>query len=396
MKLTKLSLMAILSISSAIAGGDIAPAETTVEAPVSANTTACNNATTINSKAQLYYYSHDDAGTSDIFKTPTSAAAGAVTFDITHKLFENVTANFSAIGYVNFGDSIGKMDFEAQPNGAFFNVANLTATFANTTLVVGRQLLDTPLVGGFDWLLAPGSFEAATLTNNSIDNLTLVGGYITKWRQNNSGNTWINFIDVDNGDNYTLGAAYTIGGLNISAWYYNIDAGSVVSSVEDKYSAIYADAGYDFGIANLSGQIISTDYHTAKDALAYGLKVSTEFSGVTFTAAVSNTTDNQAGYIGRDSIYTSSWNYFASNAGVENDDTLSWKVGVATEFIGLNTEVSYAAYGDEGSELDVILGYDVTDCVNLAAIYTSTDYDVNVDEQKDADNALEMIASYKF
>ena len=47
-------------------------------------------------------------------------------------------------------------------SGAFFNVANITATFADTTLVLGRQLLNTPMLSGFDWLLAPGSFEAYT------------------------------------------------------------------------------------------------------------------------------------------------------------------------------------------------------------------------------------------
>jgi len=401
MKMTKLSLVAALAVNTAFAGGDIAPVEPVVEAPASVPAgTACNSKTTINSKAQLYYITSDDAGASDLFKTPTSAAAGAVTFDVSHKLFDSVTANFSAVGYVNLGDDVGENDFEGQPNGAFINVANLTATFADTTFIVGRQLIDTPLVGGFDWLLAPGAFEGAVVANNSINNLTLVAGYLTKWRPNNLGNTWVNLVDIDNGDNYTFGAVYGADALKVSAWYYNVDSGSVAATitggVEDKYTAIYADAGYDFGVVNVAGQIISTDYDTAKDSLAYGLKVGTEFSGVNLTAAVSNTTDNKAGFVGRDSMYTSSWNTFASNAGVANDDTLSWKVGASTELAGLNAEVSYAAYGDEGSELDLILGYDVTDCVNLAAIYSLTDYDVNVDEQADAENALEVIATYKF
>ena len=403
MKITKLSLVAALAVSAAFAGGDIAPVEPEVAtaAPVSATGTACNSATTINSKAQLYYYTHDEAGASDLFKTPSSAAAGAVTFNVAHKLFDNVTANFSAVGYVNFGDNIGELDFENQPNGAYFNVANLTATFSDTTFIVGRQLIDTPLVGGYDWLLAPGAFEAAVVTNQSIENLTLVAGYLTKWRPNNYANTWVNLVDIDNGDNYTVGAVYGTDALKVSAWYYNVDSGAVAATltggVEDKYTAIYADAGYDFGAANIAGQIISTDYDTAKDSLAYGFKVGTSFSSINLTAAVSNTTDNKAAFVGiGDSMYTTSWNYQASNAGVANDDTLSWKVGASTKVSALNAELSYAAYGDEGSEFDAILGYDVTDCVNLAAIYSSTDYDVNVDEQKDADNALEVIATYKF
>jgi len=395
MKITKLSLVAALAVSAAFAGGDIAPVEPAVSAPVAATGTACNNATTINSKAQLYYYTHDEAGTSDLFKTPSSASAGAVTFDVTHKLFDNVTANFSAVGYVNFGDDIGELDFEQQPNGAYINVANLTATYADTTFIVGRQLIDTPLVGGFDWLLAPGAFEAAVIANQSIENLTLVGAYLTKWRPNNSGNTWVNLVDIDDGDNYTVGAVYGTDTLKVNAWYYNVDSGAAAGRV-DKFSAIYGDASYDFGSFNIAGQIISTDYDTAKDSLAYGFKVGTSFSGINLTAAISNTTDNGAGYVGKESMYTTSWNYFASDAAVENDDTLSWKVGASTKLSSFNAELSYAAYGDEGSEFDAILGYDITKCTSVSAIYSLTDYDVNIDEQKDADNALEVIATYKF
>ena len=398
----KLSLVTILAINVAFAGGDIDPVEPVAETPsVTAEGDACNSKTTINSKAQVYYYTHDEAGKSDLFKAPSSSSAGAVTFDVSHKLFSGLTANFSAIGYVNFGDKIGKNDFEGQPNGAYFNVANLTATFADTTFIVGRQLIDTPLVGGYDWLLAPGAFEASFVANKSIKNLTLVGGYLTKWRPNNSGNTWVNLVDIDDGNNYTFGAVYGTDALKVNAWYYNVDAGAtaatVTGGVEDKYTAMYGDASYNFSIFNLAGQVVSTDYDTAKDSLAYAFKIGTEFSGIGLSAAVSNTTDNKAGFVGLgDSMYTTSWNYMASNAAVENDDTLSWKVGATAKLAGLNAEASYAAYGDEGSEMDVILGYDLTKCVNVAAIYSATDYDVNVDEQKDTDNAVEFIANYKF
>jgi len=398
MKTTKLSLVAALAVSAAFAGGDIAPVEPVVAAPVAA-TSDCNKDTTINAKAVAYYLTSDNAGAGDLFKSANSSAAGAVTFDVSHKLFDGITANFSAVGYVNLGD-IADKDFEEQPNGAYINVANLTGTFGDTTVIIGRQLIDTPLVGGFDWVLAPGAFEAAVVANKSIENVTLVAGYLTKWRPNNKGNTWVNLVDIDSGDNYTVGAVYGADALKLSAWYYNVDSGAVASTitggVADKYTAIYADAGYDFGSFNVSGQIISTDYNTAKDGLAYALKAGTEFSGVNLTAAISNTTDNKAGFVGRDSVYTSSWNYFASNAAELNKDTLSWKVGASTELAGANLKASYAGYGDEGSELDVIVGYDVTDAVNLGVVYSLTDSDVNTDIQKDATNQVELFATYKF
>ena len=400
MKLTKLSLVATLAMSAAFAGGNIAPVEPAAEvetpAPVEAvkTGTACNSATTVNSKAMVYYYTRDNSGQADLFDTKYTSAATAVTFDVSHKLFDGITANFSAVGYVNLGD-IADNDFEGQPNGAFINVANLTASYFDTTFIVGRQLIDTPLVGGFDWLLAPGAFEGAVVMNQSIEGLTLVGGYLTKWRPNNSGNTWVDLTKIDDGNNWTAGAIFGIAGAKVSAWYYNVDSGAAAGNV-DKFTSIYGDAGYDFGMFNVYGQIISTDYNTATDSLAYGLKAGATYAGISLTAAVSNTSDNKVGYVGRDSMYTSSWNYFASTAGVENEDTLSWKVSAAAEFAGANVEASYAGYGDEGSELDVIAGYNITDCVNVGAVYSLTDYDVNVDTQKDAESALEVFATYKF
>jgi hypothetical protein len=393
MKMTKLSLVAALAVSAAFAGGDIAPVEPVVVAAV----VDCNKDTTIAGKLQGYYITTD--ATDDMFGDHHQLGAAA-TLDVAHKLFDNVTLNFGAVGYINAFDQSNQTDvfdngngyFENNKKGAFFNVANLTATYADTTFILGRQLIDTPLVGGFDWLLAPGAFEAAVIANKSIENVTLVAGYLTKWRANNTGSTWINLTDIDDGNNYTVGAIYGADALKVSAWYYNVDSGAAAGNV-DKFKAIYGDAGYDFGSVNVAGQIISTDFDTDKDGLAYGLKVGTEFSGVNLTAAVSNTSDNQAGFVGRDSMYTSSWNTFASHIAVLNDDTLSWKVGASTEYAGINAEASYAGYGDDGSEFDLILGYDVTDSVNFGAIYTNTT--ANVKNANDV-NALEVIATYKF
>lgn len=394
MKFTKLSLVATLAMSAAFAGGDIVPVEPVVETPVVADT-SCNSNTTINAKAVAYYYTKDRSGAGDLFEAADTASAGAVILDVSHTIFTGLTANFSAVGYVNFGE-IADNDLEGKPNGAFINVANLTGKFGDTTLIVGRQLIDTPLVGGFDWLLAPGAFEAAVIMNQSITNLTLVGGYLTKWRPNNTGNTWVDLTAIDDGNNWTAGAIYSMNdALSISAWYYNVDSGAAAGN-PDKFVAIYADAGYDFGTFNIAGQIVSTDYNTAQDSLAYGLKAGATFAGVSLTAAVSNISDNQAGYVGRDSMYTSSWNTFASHSAVLNDDTIAWKVGASAEFSGVSAEASYAGYGDEGSELDVILGYDITNCINLGAVYSLTDYDVNVNTQADAENALEFFATYKF
>jgi hypothetical protein len=381
MKFTKLSLIAAMAVSSAFAGGDIAPVEPVAKAPKAAE--ACNAQTTINGKAQLYYYTDD---TVDLFDNASSLLGAAATLDVTHKFNQNIAANFTAVGYTNLIDD---NYMEGQETGAFINVANITATFADTTFILGRQLLDTPMLGGFDWLLAPGAFEAYTVANGSVENLTLVASYVRTWRPNNSGNDFIDLTDIDDGNNWTVGAAYDNKTLSGSIWYYNVDAGSAVRP--DKYAQIYVDAGYNFGSVQVAAQYANTDYDTANDSDLFGVKIAGELAGFNLMAAYANISDNVAGYIGRDGVYTSSWNTMTSNSMGD-----AYKVEAATEFSGLSATASYAYYeyeqgSDEGHEFDLILGYNFTDCIDANIVYSNTNYG-----EADDINALELVATYKF
>jgi hypothetical protein len=393
MKFTKLSLIATLAISSAFAGGDIAPVEPVVEAPAPV---ACNSNTTINGKAVLYSYTWDGYGDLDWYKGESSALGAAVTLDVSHKIMDNMTANITAVGFTNLTNQF----MEGEETGAFLNVANITNTMIpDTTLILGRQLLDTPMISGFDWLLAPGSFEAYTVVNKSISNLTLVGSYITEYRPNDGGT---DFIDID-GENWALGAAYS-DAFDVSVWYYNVDAwktdgfaGSPYTASED-YTQVYADAGYNFGPVALAGQYIDTDYDTVDDSTAYGIKVSGSLAGFDLMAAYVNVDDNVVGYVDNDAIYTSMWNTLGSWSVGD-----SYKFEAATEFYGVSASAAYAYFEydnmqaidpdyDEGSEFDLVLGYGITDCISVDAIYTSTDYG----EGEGDDQAMELIATYKF
>ncbi|WP_309498479.1 hypothetical protein [Sulfurovum sp.] len=390
MKFTTLSLVATLTISSSFAGGDIAPLETVAPAPV-------ESMTTISGKLTGYYITNDGSDAYDMFSTDGSQLAFAATLDVTHKFTENVVANFSALGYVNTNRNTpydyiyGSQYFESQPNGAIFNIANITATFADTTFILGRQFLDTPMVGGFDWLLSQGAFEAYTAVNSSFENLTLVGSYIRTWRPINAGDEWVTLTDINDGNNWTVGAAYDNKTLSGSIWYYNIDAG-LEAGMPDKYAQVYIDGGYSFAGAKLEGQYVNTNYDFANDSNAYGAKISGDVSSFSLMAAYAYIDNNVVGYIERDGLYTSSWN----TLGLSEGNT--FKVEAGTEFAGISATASYAYYEyaqnmpeDEGHEVDVILGYNITDAIDLNVVYTNTDYGVG-----DGVNALEIYANYKF
>ena len=394
MKFTKLSILAALAVSAAVAGGDIVP----VPAPVVADEAS---KTTISGKLTAYYITDDGATNYDMFDTDYSQLGLAATLNVTHQFTENIAANFSAVGYTNTKNQPNYFYFEGEQSGAYFNVANLTATFMDTTFILGRQLLDTPMLGGFDWLLAPGAFEAYTIANKSIENLTLVGSYVRTWRQNNTGDTWINLTDIDDGNNWTIGAAYDNKTINGSIWYYNVDAGLPATGI-DKYSQIYADAGYNFGTVQVAAQYANTNYDTAVDSDIFGLKASTTLGGFNLMAAYANVSDNLAGFVGRDTIYTSSWYTFAST--VMGD---SFKVEAGGEFSGVAASISYAYYeyentsatDNDGHEIDLILGYDLKEsgidiisAIDLNLVYSNTNWGGNSDDI----NALEVYANYKF
>jgi len=390
MKTTKLSLVAVLAMSSAFAGGDIAPVEPVVEvAPV-----AVTPATTINGKAVLYSFTSDAYGDKSWYEGDSSALAAAVTLEAAHKITDNITANVTALGFGNMTNSFGNKDvwefFEGQKTGAYLNIANIDATYADTNFILGRQLLATPMIQSFDWLLAPGSFEAYTVANNSISNLTLFGSYIRTYRANGSG---VDFIELD-GDNYTLGASYS-DAFDASVWYYNVDTfGDFVATgdyaTNGRYTQVYADAGVEVSGIKLAAQFVNTDYDQTTDSTAFGVKAETAVAGFDLAAAYVNVADNTAGFLDWDGLYTSMW--MTATSGSVGDN---WMVSASTEFSGLSVSTAYGDFEYEGtnggSEFDFILGYGVTEYISLDAIFTMTDYGVDDDEQ-----VMELIATYKF
>jgi len=385
MKWTKLSLVAALAMSSVYAGGDVAPVE---PVPV-VEACGAKPGTTIAGKLTGYYITDDSLPADDMFGDQAQLAFGA-TLDVTHAFTDWLTANFSVLGYLNTMNHETWGYFEQDKYGAFFNVANLTATFGDTSFVAGRQLMGTPMLQGYDWLLAPGSFEAYTLSNTSIENLTLVGSYVTKWRPNNSGE----FPPSLDGDNYALGAAYDNQTINGSIWYYNIDAFALdPAAFVDAYTQFYVDLGYNFGSFKLEGQYVDTSFDTLEDSSAFGIMASTSLAGFDLSAAYVNLSDGATGYVGWNSLYTNQWNTTVANQYL-GDDIDSWKIAASTTFMGISAELSYADYDNDSYEFDAVFGYDFTDTIDAGIVYTNTQSTV-WDPNEDV-NQLEVYANYKF
>ncbi len=55
----------------------------------------------------------------------------------------------------------------------------------------------------------------------------------------------------------------------------------------------------------------------------------------------------------------------------------AFKVAASTTIMDVAAEVSYADYDNDFSEVNVVLGYDVTDAIDAGLVYTNTDYCFN-------------------
>jgi len=220
--------------------------------------------------------------------------------------------------------------------------------------------------------------------NTSIPNVTLTASYIDAFRGVNSG---VDFVGLNGGD-WTVGAAYS-DAFDASVWYYNIDDDSYGGS----YTQVYADAGMKIAGIDVAAQYINTDWDGMDTSNLYGIKLAGSLAGFDLMGAYVHTEDAPAGFMDNDAVYTTMWNSLGSN-GIGD----AFKVEAATEFSGVSVAADYSYYEDtaalveNGSEFDLILGYGITKCIDVAGIYSNTDYG----DGSGANQAVELIATYKF
>lgn len=157
-------------------------------------------------------------------------------------------------------------------SGAVMSEAYLEYTLSNTSLKVGRQFIQTPLLssgieGKSSESIIKDSFEAYVLTNTDLPNTTLVAGYVNKYQAptDSNGNEG-EFTDTGVED-----GAYTIYLKNNSIENLTLQAQYLdVNGTTDK-DALYFQADYQLGAQTLSAQYLTSSNGTA-DGELFGLK----------------------------------------------------------------------------------------------------------------------------
>jgi len=235
--------------------------------------------------------------------------------------------------------------------------ANLNIKLENGGIIIGRQIIDTPLMGDDDLRLTNQTFEGV-MANYSLNDLTLKAGYFTKWQGFDAG-----ILDVNSKEFYKfqkIGTKDTNGvtviGLEHSkstsfmdlytrAYYYDIDNYSKVSYLDMNINKkINENISADFGV-QYTKQNEQNDSNVEGEL--YGL-----FTGLAY-----------------DKFYLSA---AYTKSKLDDSNTLFNGFGGEFYFTAMNEyAMGYLTVGEDEKALSLGLSYDLNDKFNLS-MYTTT------------------------
>ncbi|WP_345973142.1 hypothetical protein [Sulfurimonas diazotrophicus] len=298
-------------------------------------------------------------------------------------------------GYNDYAPQDATYDLILDPQQAILTEGYLAYTAADTTLLAGRSFVnldDQRFVGTVGWRQMERAYDTVTLSNGSIDGLSLMGSWIYGYQGVNANPT------TDTGSlllhaTYTAGKALSVTGFGYmladvhDTYGLRVSGDIALNGVTLNYAASYAkqsdasltyalddapeiDASYyDIALgANISGLIVGAEYEVLGDAESNSTK------GFTTPLATLHKFQGWADvFLGR-------------TAGSNNDGLadLSGKLGFAAPGFGKVLGVYHkfdalsGANKDLGSEFDLLYANKVPGVSNLgflakAAFYSKGD-----------------------
>ena len=328
MKFTKLSLIAALAVTSAVAGES-----------------------TITGDAKVFYGT-TDAGNGDLFDKGTNTMGDAsVSLDYSRDIADGVTLNAGMTGISTLGlesTLVGNTWVNhALKDRAWIDVANVTAKLGKTTAVIGRQKLDTPLAFTETWNIAENTFDAFTFVNNDVADTTLVGSLVTRANGGEFTNLQAGMGDLGEGI-YAFGAVTKlIPNTTAQLWYYDF------AHDNNKKLWVQADSEVAGGIT-AGVQYAQAMADAGEDSSIVAAKLGYDANGMGLYAAYSNADEKgQVGFanyggFGGSKLYTEAWwNFgFVSKPGAQ---TIA--VGASTDAAGLGLTAQYTTVSNDNSNL---------------------------------------------
>ena len=274
--------------------------------------------------------------------------------------------------------------------------AYLDGKWGNTEIRLGRQTLDTPHADADDIRMMPNYFEAYTITNTDIDDLTLRAGLINKmagWENAVNAQQFVN-IGETLGTEHIDGIYYTsasydgIKDLSLNLWCYNY---------KDIANVIYAEAGYNYYFTKKTSLTLGLQYDSSQesgavllgeqDANTYGVSIelASEELGLHILTAY-NQDNGETGAMG---LSLGGGPFFTSME-VQTLDAIggagsAWIIAAGYHFeaIGieeLNVGIAYGNFEAEdhsnydAKEIDAVIDYAFNKKLSLTAAYASVTF----------------------
>jgi hypothetical protein len=281
--------------------------------------------------------------------------------------------------------------------------ANIAINLGNTTIVAGRQELDTPLAFTEKWNVVNNTFDAAVIVNSDIPNTTLVGAYVGKGNGGMGGGGQVatkDFVEFGGNGAYAVGAVFAgIPNNTLQGWYYNVQdvADAYWLQLDGKIAA--GDVGVSYGVqyAGMDAKAAGT---TAGNA--YAVKVGVDVVGVHVFAAYSDVSNDTVSFANvatadKTKLYTGTASIYADGANVAAADTEAYKLGVKGKVGSVDLGANYTAWeladtvNSDQDCWDVSAGTTVAG-IGLKAIYTAWDRTVANNDL----STLRFIVSAKF
>lgn len=331
MKLTKLSLLAIMALSSSSYAADTL-AEAFKDGKVNGSIKAmywdreipAGEASLLTMGLRLGYETASLNGL--VFRAEAQSSSSPFADDEAKTVFGK-----TAFG----GDMYGP--------GAVLSEANLSYTLYNTNLRVGRMYLDTPVVASSGNRMIKQSFEAATIVNKDLENTILTAAYVQKFQDRTDGAGNIPDFNKFNDDGaYALSIETKIAeGLDLTLAYLdNIDVTEV----------IFAQVNYDMGMFDVGAQYYYSEDEGQDDTNLITFKAGVKVGDAYFHGAYSK---------------------------VDDDGKVQFGLGGGADRAYAGSLIYSPNYDANTETYQVGATYDISDNAFVKAMYTQTDDDIN-------------------
>lgn len=394
----------------------------------------------VDGKAKLWYQTGvQDISPSgvDMFQQKGSVGQAAFELGATADIIDGLKGRVSLIGLDTLGlEKSFIKDISSAgagyENGNYYRTqvwvseAFIDYKISNTSFILGRQALNTPLLFTERWNASFNTFDAATIINSDLPYTTLVAIYVNQHNGGaHAGNgtaTGFPSTTMHNGESFGFGSSYNaatdnvtdgkkgafafgamikpIENLACNLWYYDVNSNLTAYWVDAEYKM----SGIFMGIQNSGVDVAALG---ADNAMITAGKIGYTIDKFSVDASYSVTDEGNSGTVAianiatgdKSKIYTQS--VFQDGAVVGARDTTAWRVGASYKFDIANLSASVqntqqdAGIMKDGTEFDLVATSNIAKNFDLTGIYVHRDVDMTTATDFKQD-ALRLIASVKF